>query len=434
MEREPIYPTFARYPHYIKVTRKPNGLLHLKTNTHTADNIPEDQISYITLPYCGVDVHAQIHAFDADGNEDIELKRRIEANLNKQTDLHIFLHDDHPVMRHHFRNLNLDPNSIRGIKDICKDRPTLFCGAGPTLKANIEYVKRAIKTNSHCVIAGGSALRILSDLEIYPHFALAFDPHPTEWTLVFEHLSEKFIKKVPLISTTGLEYRCTARYISHEGKILMSPTMSFPAMMRKLYPREPFILEGRIGVSTMMPFLAAYMGCNQLEYVGVDLSFGPSGEAYADGKATEVEQKLIQEHRGFNTKLLWVREAEDIVYNCEKLNIRLAVVDEKSMLSAYGVEKSEQEHKPNNKIKYRKLRFSITEKSLDMLQKIAYQAYTFYNTRQIDEDNEFFEDYLKSYHLVQEFRQERTGDFNMPLLRAVSRQLFDEAFDFLDRY
>ena len=493
------YPTFTRFPHFINVRRQEDGKLTLKTNTHQAKDIPDNQLSYITLPYCGVDLDVQIDCpmdipedmsvkdylcgtklreykvkvkfmsgrqqniklqgktladvkvltlwkvllplfppdesiLEVEGT-DFSLKRRIEALMNKQTDLHIFLNDDHPVMRHHFLNLSLRPYSLRGIEGICgiTDRPILFCGAGPSLLNNIDIVKRAIATNSHIVIAGGSAMRILSNNDIFPHFALAFDPHEAEWDIVFKFLSEKFIKKVPLITTSGLNHKCAARYHSLGGKLLMSPTMSYPGMMKELYPREPSIMEGRVGVSTMMPYIADYMGAKDLTFVGVDLNFGPAGETYADGQDTTATHLL--EDRGFATKLLWMREAADIVRSGEQLDIKLTVVDDSSYLHARGVAVSREIHcckiiklKP---LKYRKLKFAITKKSILILEKLVAQAHVFFNTRKVENDSMFFNLFLESYHMVQEFREQRTGDFNLPLLRAVALQFRNQAMNFL---
>lgn len=421
-----LFPEFGTYPHFIQVTQQENGLLHVKTNTHNCKDIRESELQYITMPYCGVTTSLEIQV------EDEELRAKVINAFNHATDLHIFLHDEHPVLRNHFKNLSLNPYSISSIRGKCRDRPILFLGAGPSLKDNLAFVKEAIWSNSHVVIAGGSANRVLSEAKIYPHLAFAFDPHPTEWDFVFSRLSTEYIKKVPLVSTTGLDHKCARAYSGVGGRVFMAPSQSFPTLMKYLYPEEHFIPEGRVGVSTMLPYLAVYMGCKDVRYLGVDLCYAEGGKLYSDDKSLDVKQSWKAEQDGLKTKLLWQREAEDIVKNCKELKVVISTYSDVTLLKSYGVAAVPVwAAEPRKRVKLRGKKWATDQASRKRLGDVLVQATDFYNVKSasdehIDKESEFFKHYLKNYYLVQEFREIRTGDMNMPLLRAVSKQLIDE--------
>ena len=70
----------------------------------------------------------------------------------------------------------MEPLVLNGLKGSLQNVPAIICGAGESLQKDVKALDLA--KNRAVIFAGGSSLRILSDLNIFFHFALAIDPDP----------------------------------------------------------------------------------------------------------------------------------------------------------------------------------------------------------------------------------------------------------------
>lgn len=305
--RDDDLPKYHPFPHYIKVMR--NVKIHpktglakyqwwkkpeiekldtytVKTNTHKIVNVKRQDLNYICLPYCGIGLKYELYCDEKDFYDEINVQ------MGKNTDLHIFLKDHHPVMCNMPRNFSwmytrLNKfKSVQSLKGICEGRDILFVGAGPSLEGHYHELRDIIAQNKAIVIAGGSALRRLCREGVYPHFSLVYDPNIGEWDKVFSHLTPEYFKNSAFITTVGLHHDCFRKI----QKGYVGLTSCIEPLLKMIEPNEECLSEGRIGVSTMMPTLASYMGCRRLFYAGIDLRFGEDGKRYVDVENTQQDE------------------------------------------------------------------------------------------------------------------------------------------------
>ncbi len=159
-------------------------------------------------------------------------------------------------------------NNYRGI-------PALICGAGPSMQRHLPQLQDAAERM--LVFAGGTALKVVAEGGITPHFAAALDPDSPV------HLfSSEATKDIPFFFPLRL-----AAHILPEvqgPRIWAADGISYPLeswLVEQFGLDEPSI-EGGWNVATFSISLAAMMGCNPIVLVGVDLCL-PEGKSYTSG-------------------------------------------------------------------------------------------------------------------------------------------------------
>jgi antitoxin component YwqK of YwqJK toxin-antitoxin module len=160
-----------------------------------------------------------------------------------------------------------------------KGVPAIICGAGPSLKKNIHLLKTL---SSHALIfAGGSALNVINEEQIIPHFGLGVDPNPEQ------------IHRLLTNHTFHLPYLYRQR-VNHEAiDLIPGPKIYISGSdnrLSKWFEKElkidiPLIDEGH-NVVNFCTEIAYRMGCDPIIYVGLDLAYLPKDddvETYAKG-------------------------------------------------------------------------------------------------------------------------------------------------------
>ena len=419
---ESIKTVFKPFPHYIHVTKNANGRLQVKTNTHLIEDVPIDNLSYLAYPYAGCGCTVELKC------DDEELRQAVYLELEKNTDLYPYLDDEHPVLTnaysnwvHAFHNKDIF-KSIRSLCKSAKGRDILFLGAGPSLAANADLVKQLIVENRVICIAGGSAIRQCAKLGIFPHLALAFDPRVHEQHVVFQYLSDEFMEKVSFVTNQGLYNPCFKRI----KKAYMTCSSSLPDLCNWLEPEEWILPEGRIGVSTIVPFLADLMDAKRLVYIGVDLQYADGGKRYHDMEDLQ-RAADSQDFEGIDTRLAWIREAVNIEGNQQHIDTKLFNASETSLFQKVGLPFLPLTELLNNPAQ----EFTVTpvEKQTptqDLLQKMELLLVQFeamaakpqsYKTDLELRDTEAFMWVVSTYDMLQQFREVRTGDYNHVLLK-----------------
>jgi len=424
-------PVFRPFPHYMKIERTGKGLLRVKTNTHVVDNAPEDNLDFVCLPYAGIGCAIELHC------EDEALRQAIYTRLEKNTDLHVFFKDEHPLTKSIYRNYiqmynNKDNyKSLQSLSGLAKGKTILFCGAGPSLLDNLSNIKEVIRNNKAIVIAGGSALRVLAKHKVYPHFGLAFDPTEKEEKVVFDFLDDEFLENVNMIITPGLWHSCFKR-VKHG---YVGTTSALPDFTDYMEPGEQRLNEGRIGVSTMAP------------HIGTEAMYKDNKvQAYADlSKEEEDKVGAVQgqietiEHNGYTTKLGWVREVRDVVQTVSKHSYKFRVMMEESL---YDDEEFKVRHRTWQQLMSKKskpLVFKDKEKGqsigtvrgklVDWLEDLLILL-PVVCAKEVDlgeyNENNAYRRLLFMYDTMQRFRKVRTGDYNNTLLKYVVKNNIEE--------
>jgi hypothetical protein len=418
-------PNFRPFPHFLKLDLQEDGTYRAKTNTHLIENVQptEDGFRYVTLPYCGIGSDIEINV------EDQDVRNTIVRQMDRQTDLYVFLDDVHPVLKNAYKNyawMYSNPDkyfSISSIEGMAKGKDILFVGAGPSTNKNLDRIRDICENNKAIVVAGGSAARILCKEGIIPHFLLAFDPRVHEQNVVFQYLTEEWLSQVTAITTPGLFHQC----FKSLKKAVVGTTSSINEIAAFLDPEEALLKEGRVGVATMMPHVAEYMACKRLFYIGVDLQFTKDGKRYEDDvdNPNESCNDVIQ-HKGRSTRVAWMREGVDILNTTDEMPYEHLVLNRDSLLGLLDCKKGKWSQfaktpknitinlvpKPNtiedvkNKLTILKEEFEAMDVKDGWLDPENHRTVAFMTV-------------VSKYHMIQQFRRIRTGDYNSVLLKYV---------------
>ena len=421
---------FTDIVNHIRIYVQPNGLLKAETNTHVVENVKLSELEYIYMPYAGSECQMKV---TCEGQPQIAevVKQKLLENVN----LRHLLEADNPVLNNMFENIKnsyLDSSShINHLASrLDANQMVIFVGAGPSLDTEaLEHLRSIIKKQQAVVIAGGSANRILDNAGIYPHFALAFDPHDSEYDAI-GRLSRTYTEKTPLICTTGLEKRCFN--LSWKAKFV-APSYTFPLLGEYLEPTACRIDEGCSGVMTFAVNLLRYLGSTQMVLLGVDLSFGKDNRLYADSEGPIGDSPVI-EYEGHSTKEIWVREGHYIVNRGKELGIEVFTASP-SLLNSLGVPKLNLkgivENEPsycidsyiNGVIEAAKPKQGSVKMLLQGLYMDACMIESIGSINEAAMQTDLYKKLLRSWDMMQQFREVRGHEYNNHLMMAVVKQI-----------
>jgi hypothetical protein len=161
------------------------------------------------------------------------------------------------------------------LKNRFRNIPAIICGAGPSLTTDLDPMR-------HLIIAGGSAIPILSKRGIEPHFTIAFDPNPEEHARLKQ--TDNF--STPLLFGARLNPAAIDLCNPPLGYI-PSNTAGFACdyLERELGIKENLLSgldEGAQTVTAAAIAMASHFGCDPIILSGVDLSY-KDGAQYAPG-------------------------------------------------------------------------------------------------------------------------------------------------------
>ncbi|MCB1107533.1 MAG: motility associated factor glycosyltransferase family protein [Chlamydiia bacterium] len=226
---------------------------------------------------------------------------RLRLKLHRYTTIQHAL-----FLENHYYNLffnNLHENFYRmetafngnGLKGSFQKTPAIICGAGPSLANDIE----TLRTLNHqaLIIAGGSAITVLSHHGIEPHFGMAIDPNEEE----VKRFKEASTFEVPLLYATRLHPDIFQTRNGPHGYLQTGTGGAAEKWLeKKLQLQLPPLQEGftieALSVTTTAIEFAATLGCDPIILLGVDLAF-TGGKTYASGVASFTSKKKEQEVR-----------------------------------------------------------------------------------------------------------------------------------------
>lgn len=218
-----------------------------------------------------------------------------------------------------------------GLKQAFAGIPAIICGAGPSLKADIETL-RTLEGRA-LIIAGGSAIAALSAAGIEPHFAIAIDPNPEEQI----RLQNSFAYECPFLFSTRL---CPAVFATCNGPFgYLRAGIGGAAELwleEKLALTDPLLGEHlsdeSISVTTLALAFAQHIGCSTIILSGMDLAY-TGGNRYAPGVRHQTTSQTLEISKSPQDRLLrkkdkrgnfvktavrWVMEAASIAHFAKK--------------------------------------------------------------------------------------------------------------------
>ena len=158
--------------------------------------------------------------------------------------------------------------------------PAIICGAGPSLKKNLNTLKdihdRAL------IFAGGSTLNLLYQNAIRPHFSFGIDPTLEE----VRRFSCNHCYEVPFFYRMRLCHQ--ALEVVHASLLYISGPGWYP--LEKWVENEIGIYQGLVdegfSVTCFAAEIAKIMGCNPIIFIGMDLAYTDMKEYASDVNAS----------------------------------------------------------------------------------------------------------------------------------------------------
>jgi len=182
---------------------------------------------------------------------------------------------------------------IADLKNIAKDKAAVVIGAGPSLAKNIELLRDAPVIK----IATGTILKRLLSEGIVPHAVCHIDYH-------FK-LTKKYFQDLPPLDNTLLLMDTRASYKTadmYPGPIATWDDGFMKTFLHKIRETEHGTLPPGATVSQTCYYLAQYLGCDPIIFVGQDLAYPGHlthmpGTAIYDNWWTETNRFVSMENK-----------------------------------------------------------------------------------------------------------------------------------------
>ncbi len=196
--------------------------------------------------------------------------------------------------------------------------PAVIVGAGPSLERDLE-VLRSIR--GKCLIfAGGSALSVLADVGIKPHFAAGVDPNLFQYVRIrqAQHVNPPFFYSGRV---------CYEALDSITGPLLYlrsAEGYGVPRFIEQACGVSGRLIEGGHSVTNLLVEIAYSLGCRDITLLGMDLSYTGSSlypkqveHALAEGESRNLNvnnPRLIlaegTDGESVQTESKWITEGE----------------------------------------------------------------------------------------------------------------------------
>lgn len=164
--------------------------------------------------------------------------------------------------------------------------PAIICGAGPSLEKNVSQLN-ALRERA-LIFAGGSALNVLNEAGIQPHFGAGVDPNIHQC----DRISRNSAFEVPFLYRNRLYH--DALSLIHGPRLYVTGSGGYDTsewFEKKLKIKGTFIEEGYNVVNFCLELAHAF-GCNPIIFVGLDLAY-TGMRTYAPGITPQTK---ISEH------------------------------------------------------------------------------------------------------------------------------------------
>lgn len=225
------------------------------------------------------------------------------------------------IIQNLYQNLLHLPNSTSGHAAFGKfsNIPAIVCGAGPSLQKQLPLLKTL--SDKALIFGAGTAMNVLNSHGIFPHFGAGLDPTKTQASRV----RTNFAYETPYFYANRFNHEAFSK-------------LQGPKIYYKVWQEEPLMtnleallgmqisnpLQGGFSTSNFCAYIALFLGCNPIIFVGMDLAYTKKAR-YSPGVFVHpLEEKKYHEmlqkqeatytFTGLNgeaieTKLQWMLEA-----------------------------------------------------------------------------------------------------------------------------
>lgn len=202
-----------------------------------------------------------------------------QFNSYSATNLSTLLTNGRRTCENIARNLGwyLATPSIARLKDRHRGQPAIIVSAGPSLRKNKHLLADAC--GKAVIIAVQTTLQPLLDMGIEPHYVTSLDYHD---------ICTRFYEKLPPTLRTHLvaEPKASDRIFSmYPGSVSVLGNDFAESLLRENPPNKERLTAGAT-VAHLAFYLAEYLGCNPIIFIGQDLGFS-DGLCYTPGTSYE---------------------------------------------------------------------------------------------------------------------------------------------------
>lgn len=200
--------------------------------------------------------------------------------------------------------------------------PAVICGAGPSLAKDFSTLSEI--QDKALIFGGGSAITVLTENGVQPHFAIALDPNDEE----YDRLHQASYFEGPFLLAPRLHHGVLQTTNGPFGYLKSDTGGIVENYLEEELgiegdPVGPDLGEEAFSVTTLAISHAYAMGCNPIILVGVDLAY-TGGVRYATGveaKADQtkdpraLEERIVRKDvhgKKVETLLKWVMESDCI--------------------------------------------------------------------------------------------------------------------------
>ncbi|QQE10141.1 motility associated factor glycosyltransferase family protein [Planctomycetota bacterium] len=179
--------------------------------------------------------------------------------------------------------------SINALKDFAKGYPAVCVAAGPSLVKNVHLLQDPAIREKVIVIAVQTALRPLLDRGIMPDFVTALD---------YSQISSRFYENLPALPSVTLvaEPKAHCTILDQYPGPIRTLANGFNNTLLGDLAEEKDALPAGGTVAHLSFYLAQYIGCDPIMFIGQDLAFS-DGLYYAPGTAVhQVWSSEINQH------------------------------------------------------------------------------------------------------------------------------------------
>lgn len=184
-----------------------------------------------------------------------------------------------------------DLNSIN-LKGIASEIPVIIVSAGPSLEKNIDLLKGL--NNKAIIIAVGSAVNILENKAIAPHFVMGIDGSETE-SKIFN--SMKNMDPIFVYAPT-VHYRSTEKYNGRRSWFALNVQEYISPILDEYFEEYQTIISGPSVANIALDFSNRVLNSKQIIFIGQDLAY-TNNKIYAEGN---VHQDLEKQKRDYSNE------------------------------------------------------------------------------------------------------------------------------------
>ncbi len=182
--------------------------------------------------------------------------------------------------------------------------PAIICGAGPSLKESLPYLKDL--KDKALIIAGGSTVAAMTAQGVEPHIAMALDPNPEEYLRFKAHnaFATPFVFSSRLQADVFLTLNGQLGYLRSQTGGDLEQWMEVQIDL-KSPPIGPELDREAMTVTTLALALASALGCDPIILTGVDLAY-TGNKRYAEGVLHDasIDVKKFHSHKASEALVL----------------------------------------------------------------------------------------------------------------------------------